>query len=800
MKIKNVAVAGALAFAIFPDAKASLFDVDFSNNAMPDGWALSSSSPRTGYAAIEDGRFVVHNIDGRGTLSRSIDGSKYSKLTVQYDGSLSSVFWGDSNWGAVKSGSTDYYNISAMAAYNFGPRNLQSHTYSVTEGQVTYLNSNRASSVSDPGIFHFTQTFESGRIGLTVQDKQTGQIVQNLSSQVSGFNLQGVTELSLGIGINAEANHYAPVSSWIDNVKVDVVTRTAQRSPAAIEQMNYDKVVQDVVRPKGVLKVWNPLTKEFDEVRTTGLTANFDPTKDTKVLVHGWNGPGSLPITDYSLTEEHEWLASTAQSLADNATAAGKASNIVVFDWVNAASSFHIEKKFVGSPESEFVIATLASKAYASLHPEAASACLAAWRDCKGLGQQEWSALFDATSRLATEGDKGAPDEQIKPQGDVLAAKLAALYGASNESKIQMIGHSLGAGVVAYAADSIVSSGLLKQNLERLTLLDAPENSVAENLNGKVNLDTVLTKLSEESPNLAIESMIAQQSLLGNIFAYGKEYAIGVINFVADYATHFGTSIAEMFYKPTIDYNTNNATWQGGTAPENIGFDMSTEEALERLANDKKSITCTFGSFSLFTGPDPFGNPLCSDTPKTTGFQVQSAADAQYFVTSLGHGGLFDYTLNGGLPNLVSHSPTYAYADYFVPRNAYGLSIDFIPATWGEGDSFGIWINDYLLYMLDADYFNSAGNWTGVLDISQWAGSWVTLTFGLLAEQEGHTLSVQSIDYLLATDVPEPPAVLLVLMALFILAGMRSKEGRKGILLRNAHSDACRTSWPFIQR
>jgi len=108
-------------------------------------------------------------------------------------------------------------------------------------------------------------------------------------------------------------------------------------------------------------------------------------------------------------------------------------------------------------------------------------------------------------------------------------------------------------------------------------------------------------------------------------------------------------------------------------------------------------------------------------------------------------------------------------SDFFLPVESDFLSFDLSILEWNEGDLFALYWNDNLLMSFLTD-FMIKDLWYRIfdIDISQYAGTFGILAFGLITAEDGiHSLfgvrniSIESYETSQGS-VPEPPTFLLL--------------------------------------
>ena len=120
-----------------------------------------------------------------------------------------------------------------------------------------------------------------------------------------------------------------------------------------------------------------------------------------------------------------------------------------------------------------------------------------------------------------------------------------------------------------------------------------------------------------------------------------------------------------------------------------------------------------------------------------TVYQYNYYGTPWYSYSPSGFGGLHE-NISGN--EIITGSPIYAYSTVNIPPNTSGLSFDYFPQLWDNNDLFAISIDNTLIFNISGRSFSNNWHTTGVLDISSWAGSEVTITLSYVSEIAGNSI------------------------------------------------------------
>ncbi|WP_372715905.1 PEP-CTERM sorting domain-containing protein [Immundisolibacter sp.] len=402
------------------------------------------------------------------------------------------------------------------------------------------------------------------------------------------------------------------------------------------------------------------------------------------------------------------------------------------------------------------------------------------------------------------------PVSMVDFQAVYLARAFESIYlefdGEAGD--VQFLGHSLGAGIAANAAKLLgsASSGPA-EDIERLTLFDAPENIAAISIGGKVNLDTVLPRIIRNTPDITIENysaagLTAADSLLGYGISYEDVANTRLLGYVHTKELLGPTPMD--WYKPTVNPAGGGSKSERGLSESNedlharddqvwANLDTDDDWNLSLLVRDISRVSAVM--MDTWHDLKDWGTKVIVDTAKyiadatTTlmskiGTEIAGLAAGVKVelseLTDWASTGFARFVVGKGL-ELVSSSPSYAYRTLHIPDSADSLYIEFLPEVWGVDDSYVVFFDDEVIYRLDGTFFKNGWMDTGFLDISRWAGRDVLFTIGLLSGETGHQITTGGFGFtsrVLARShsVPAPGTLFLLGMGLVGIAAMRRRR------------------------
>jgi pimeloyl-ACP methyl ester carboxylesterase len=591
----------------------------------------------------------------------------------------------------------------------------------------------------------------------------------------------GLSAISINYGFDGEASYFyfdANAFSTIGThsayrrvgLNLDVSIATSQTEERDEEFFRYKN--QPSVLPQGELKIWDDENKEYVSLSSDRGEALFEPTKDTEVLVHGWNGDGNnTPL-------EQKWIVDGGftEALAENIRID---SNILAFDWTEGANSRLKALDNMSAAELNISVDELNALLQAEIGVPLVPLPARYFYLTPLLGQAapirgKWNSILD---------DFWVPNQQVAPQAQALVSQLGSYLSQEDSGTVAFFGHSLGAGVSTHAVEQLIAVGL-GNKVSRLTLFDPPEEGLADLVGGSVNLAERLKNIKQNSTRLPIDNFWS--STVGEGFGQAYSYASNIESFDL---VHGATPVP--FYLSTVNYNTDpnslsTSGFVGGNlnifaefdTPTGIGYDDETGS----LTLARQGTNCKVQSGSGLRGINPFADGLnnCIENGFSAVFddeitKIKVDVDFKAFLGSTEATVSIDEV--SGLPTLTTGSNVYAYTDFFVPSDAIGFEIDLEWLNGFMNDDFGIWINDTLVYNIDFENLLNFSYSTGIIGLERWKNQWVTLTFGVLSDFSGSSVKISDLRLVqTAQVVSEPPTIILMLLGSFLLFLIRLKS------------------------
>lgn len=582
------------------------------------------------------------------------------------------------------------------------------------------------------------------------------------TSQITTFDFESnnnqVVKSFEGIISPAESEYLSNVSifssMWMNSggpdAKVNISHVSANTEPDGFTVKQSEEYFAPKVEsgdlPLGELKIWRRTDETWVPLRGVEGQKLFNASEETHVMTHGWNGVGALNTSLYDKwMTEYKADGSTQHGLAaiigNNDTA-----NVLAYDWTEAANSRSTQVSYMASQEAGVTVDEF---------KDLMSSIRRTQQDFWGVLSTEQHRILNIFNKwnIALD-DYWVPNQQIVRQGYKLGQDLKKYVLDAGSENVSFYGHSLGAGV---STNAVYALQLLKEGdkIKKLTLFDPPEDSdLAAVSGGRVFLADDLVRIKNLNPSLPIENFWSSDRL-----GYGIAYSAAA-NIETTLFNHSEVP-ADFYMETTKPYNEINAGYG----------DRNGANTLLRQGTNCK----------IKTNPDyylPFdGLDYCdlgaSEPIKGDAFNVfRPEFDFKTWLGTEYAEVKFDPITK--LPILTTGSPVFAYSDIFISSDLLGLEIDFEWLPRFDGDDFNIWINDTLIFGLDAESAIDGIMHTGLLDLSFWTNEWATLTFGVLSDQAGSSVSLNDIRFVesapndIVGSVPEPHSLYLVLLGLLI--------------------------------
>lgn len=596
-----------------------------------------------------------------------------------------------------------------------------------------------------------------------------------------GWNLSFATAISadglsvVGHGINPSGQSEA----WLARLDPTSLALTPGTLPAGMG-LTFEQAAG--VKQPGNFQTFTQPGSFASGVFVDGVD-RFDPSKQTYVLVHGWNGPDS-----YSTTKEKEVVHPWVVEMANGLRVRNPDANILAWNWTQSADSL--------APDSKI---------------QNIAPCLLA------------SSLSECNI---------VPTNQVTFQANHLASTLEGLYSSfsGQVGSVQLLGHSLGGGIAATVTDLLMKHDA-DIPVKRLTLFDVPENQTASNIGGAVKLDAlVLPDILKNSSAPTVENYLARGFTDPDLepTAYGETYAnvantslFGYVHFQDDSIDtpmdwYQKTVLAHgdagnvgkrgLNELPTSMKSRYDENWGNQNAGDHydltklgaIAQSYVTQYVLEKWTDlmqwggeqvDKAVTGVQAVTVALKDKTVALWDTLKDKLQGEPGsLNTMRVGDSAVFVpASAGEWsavGEAEIVAGLGLKQ-VTHSPSYAFTNIHIPDNADSFIVEFMPMIWVDDDTYFIAFDDQILYWLDGSFFKNDWMTTGFLDIALWAGKDVLLTIGLISDEAGHEVVTGGYGFfsqerLTSEQVPEPATLALLLLGIVLLAFGRARPMRGG--------------------
>ena len=350
-----------------------------------------------------------------------------------------------------------------------------------------------------------------------------------------------------------------------------------------------------------------------------------------------------------------------------------------------------------------------------------------------------------------------APNEFVPGEAINAARELKQLFGDNYQGNIQILGHSLGSGVATRVTQYLQN----EYSIDRLTLFDGPTeiandvdlNALLPDINNDVYVENYVTSVGNAYYGGNINNVVLYNDIINN----SSGPFLGSDDFTRAHSygmTWYTETIGSPANTGSIGYNYRNSGGSPVTQYQNWQNDYLLTQNRDIWYSNAPATPR-----SLFDGSDVGHQNV------NRWFTVElDQSDLDFYST--GEAWERDGVIYG-----QTNSPVFISSDLFIPVNADYLSFDLSILEWNDGDVFSLFWDDNLLMSFDTDFL-VLDEWYDfdLIDISQWAGTSGTLTFGLITQQNGiHSqFGVTNIAFT-SESVPEPGTLFLMLSSLFSL-------------------------------
>ncbi len=242
----------------------------FDNNQLPTGWSTWTNTSPGKNISIQNGRFLVGQVDSTGGISRSFSPTGVQSVKIEYDANVANVYWGMGTAAGLLTNLSNFDSGSAyvnLAKAGYGTNSMNSGIAfdpAVGPGVLYY---NKVSSPAVFGDYHIAGTFQDGQISLSVVNNATQQSFVDTVAQAPGFLLSQMNNVLLWA-----ATTTGP-SAYIDNVKITTTQIAPTCTPPQVLQNG--ACVAPVPAMVGAL----PEPGKFTGQVLPFATANFDLLK-----------------------------------------------------------------------------------------------------------------------------------------------------------------------------------------------------------------------------------------------------------------------------------------------------------------------------------------------------------------------------------------------------------------------------------------------------------------------------------------------------------------------------------------
>lgn len=187
---------------------------------MPSGWSFFNLAAPGSNLQIINQRLEIGQVDTYGGISKAFNSSGVTKVSVEYDGNIANVYWGQ---GTAAMLANDTLNWSAgvvtagMRKVGFGQNIMEFDTGS--QGSSGGGTNNYVNAMAPVfGNYHMNAVFEDGQITQTVTNLDTGASFASGGVAMPGFLLSDMNNVLL-FGATTTGT-----SAWIDNASISITT------------------------------------------------------------------------------------------------------------------------------------------------------------------------------------------------------------------------------------------------------------------------------------------------------------------------------------------------------------------------------------------------------------------------------------------------------------------------------------------------------------------------------------------------------------------------------------------------
>lgn len=502
---------------------------------------------------------------------------------------------------------------------------------------------------------------------------------------------------------------------------------------------------------KGALEIFNPhvIFNRFEKRDLDSIAELINPDQPTIILVHGWRSPGTI------LWEKDE-PAAAIEDLNPNDEYIP-----IRFSFQNLGRSLY-KKHNLNLPE----------------------------RYHANIIAYNWEYESQSTISTFPVNYITPPGGSVNNQASNLKKQLEYVFDKASESQdfsgdIHIIGHSLGAGIVAKLSSAMSREADNKyfEHIKFLTLFDPPERIYTDIpfwKNG-VNISDDLKTVREASgERIKIYNYIANNKVLKRkqlIEAMGFEtclpfpdnHGIPYDDAVNIYINDYGHSGIPLWYRETIldnNYNNDCPGEMDSIDKNNYGYsydplrsDITQLEPGSFYSNDIESPETEVldGCYNDNTCGDGIENTNLKRSWQIIESTEQEIIDfeslVEYaYITSIIPDGSFvadgiAYIKDKQLIRLISSSPSMITKQISISHKVLGISFDYKGKGLTNGDRIVLALDDNIIFSTVITEANN-GIWinSGLTKIpSELLGKSKLLSIALVSDQAGHELEIQNI-------------------------------------------------------